>query len=146
MLKYALSLGLIYSILFVTLASPARAQMQQPPAQLQTTNQISSENIKPAPDLKKVFDQESAEFKTETARFDPVKTDRENSRQQTQKPGWSTTKKTLVITAIAVGLAAVIFLAVKYGKKCLRYSDDCTYNPDTGLEDCPCEEYEQRNP
>ena len=144
MLKFATTLLVIFSIVFVSTTAPTAAQPQvKREAQ---TEQKQPENAEKKADLKQVFEKENAKFIADSAQFDPIKTDRENSQQQAQKKGWSTTKKTLVITAIAFGVAALLFVAIKYGKKCLRYSDNCSYDPQTGLEDCPCEEYERRNP
>ena len=140
MLKFATSLFLVFSIL--TVATPAPVLAQGPA----NAEPVRSAESKSQRDLKSVFSAETARFRAESAAFDPVKMDREKAKQQAQKKGWSKTKKTLVITAIAVGFAALIFVAIKYGKKCLRYSDDCTYDPQTGLENCPCEEYEKKNP
>ena len=96
--------------------------------------------------LKAAFDKQTARLKADAAVFDPVKTERETANQQAQKKGWSKTKKTWVIIAVVAGIAAVTFLAIKYYRKCLRYSEtDCYYNSDTGVRECTCEEYEPRN-
>ena len=139
--KFASTLLVIFALITVTTQAPVLGQSVQNKPDAETVSQA-----KPQPDLKKVFTAETDRFKADSAAFDPVKTERQAARQQAQKKGWSKTKKTLVFTAIAVGFAALIFVAIKYGKKCLRYSDNCTYDPQTGIEDCPCEEYEQRNP
>ena len=52
----------------------------------------------------------------------------------------------IIFCTVVAGIAAVTFLAIKYYRKCLRYSEtDCYYNSDTGIRECTCEEYEQRN-
>ena len=140
MLKSTTALFLVYAILTVTLAFPAGAQQvpaKEPVSAVKTEVQ--------GPNLKEVFAKQTDIVKANEAIFDPVKTERERSNQQSQPKKWSKTKKTLVIAAIAVGIAAVTFLGIKYYRKCLRYSDNCSYDPNTGLEDCPCEEYEPRN-
>ena len=138
--RSAVTLLVIFALLTVSTQAPVLGQ--------QATRSSAPEAVsqsKPQLDMKSIFAAETERLKADSASFDPVKTEREAARQQAQKKGWSKTKKAVVFTAIAVGLAAVIFLAVKYGKKCLRYSDNCSYDPNTGLEDCPCEEFEQRD-
>jgi len=135
MLKFVTTLFLILSIVVVSNTLPAVAQAQ--------ADQSKPEAEKNA-ELKKVFEKETENFKADSAEFDPVKADRENAQQQAQKKGWSTTKKTLVITAVAVGVAGLLFLLIKYGKKCLR-SDPANCTP--GVDEiCVCLEYERRNP
>ena len=141
MLKSTTALLLVYAILVVSLALPANAQ--QVPVKEAVQQAVKNETQ--APNLKDVFAKQTEIVKADSAVFDPVMTERQAARQQAQKKGWSRTKKTWVIIAVAVGIAAVTFLAIKYYRKCLRYSDNCTYDPNTGLEDCPCEEYEPRN-
>lgn len=143
MLKLTTSLLCLFSLVIATLPSTAVAQTKEAPVAKQTALKNSTEK---SPDLKIAVDQKSKEFSVQSSTFDPVKTERENANHQAQqKKGMSKTKKALLWTAVAVGLAAVIFVAIKYAKKCIRYSDDCDYNPNTGNYDCPCEEYEQRN-
>lgn len=142
MLKSTTALFLVYAILTVSLALPANAQ--QVPAK--DAEQAAVKNETQAPNLKDVFAKQTEIVKADAAVFDPVKTERERGNQQSQKQGMSKTKKALLWTALAVGVAALLFVAIKYAKKCIRYSDDCDYNPDTGNYDCPCEEYEPRNP
>ena len=137
MLKFATTLLVVCALCIVSTRIPALGQAPPP-----TESSPAAERS----DLQKVFSAETERFKADSAAFDPVKVEREVAKQQAQKKGWSTTKKTLVITAIAVGVAALLFVAIKYGKKCLRYSEFCTFDPQTGIEDCPCEEYERRNP
>jgi hypothetical protein len=135
MLKSATAYLLVFAILTVSLTYPIAAQQKEIPA----AEPVSG-------NLKDAFDKQTARLKADAAVFDPVKTERENANQQAQKKGWSKTKKTWVIIAVVAGIAALTYLTIKYAKKCLRYSDDCTYDPTTGLEDCPCEEYEPRDP
>lgn len=139
MLKSATASLLVFAILTVSLALPVTAQQQVP------AKEISAANLKgSAPDLNEVFAKETARIKADSAVFDPVKTDRENANQQAQNKGWSTTKKVLVISAIAVGVAALVFLIAKYGKDCIRSEPaNCTPSVD---EPCVCLEYERRNP
>jgi len=134
---------LVFAILTVSITFPVTAQ-QQVPAKAAV---VSAEKKAPAAaDMKDVFAKQTADIKADEAVFDPVKAEREKGNHQAQKQGMSKTKKVLLWTAVAVGFAALLFVAIKYAKKCIRYSEDCDYNPDTGNYDCPCEEYERRNP
>lgn len=141
MLKFATTLFTIFSIFLVSTTAPTLAQ----PQSKQGTEKAISQNTntEKKTDLKKVFEKVNEQFKSESAQFDPVKTDRENAQQQATKKGWSKTKKALVITAVVVGIAALLFVAIKYAKKCLRYEDDCDPFYD---EFCQCAEYERRIP
>lgn len=139
MLKSATASLLVFAIITVILTLPVTAQQQVP-----AKDSTATASDKPQPDLGQVFAKETARIKADSAVFDPVKTDRENANQQAQKKGWSTTKKVLVISAISVGIAAVVFLVAKYGKDCIR-STPPNCNPVTD-EGCVCLEYERRNP
>lgn len=139
MLKSATASLLIFAIITVSLALPVTAQQRVPAKEVPAAKPNDT-----APDLNEVFAKETARIRADSAVFDPVKTDRENANQQAKKKGWSTTKKVLVISAIAVGIAALVFLVVKYGKACIRSTpENC--NPVTD-EGCVCHEYERRNP
>ena len=142
MLKSMTALFLFYAILTVSLTLPAAAQQQIPAKESLSS---AAKNVPANADLKDVFARKTDLVRADEAVFDPVKTERERGNQQAQKKSWSKTKKTLVIAAVIAGVAALTFLMIKYYRKCLRYSDHCTYDPNTGLEDCPCEEYEPRN-
>jgi len=141
MFKFATNLFTIFSIVLVSTTAPTLAQSQigtdVPPPAAQNTKTANK------PDLQKLFARETEKLKAENAVFDPVKADLAASRQQQAPKKWSTTKKTLVITAIAVGVAALLYVAIKYSKKCLRYEDDCDPFYD---EYCQCAEYERRIP
>jgi hypothetical protein len=141
MLKSTTALFLVYAMLIVSLALPANAQ--QVPAKEQLADEVKKDGQ--PQNLKDVFAKQTDIVKANEAVFDPVKTERERGNHQAQKQGMSKTKKVLLWTALAVGMAALLFVAIKYAKKCIRYSDDCDYNPDTGNYDCTCEEYEPRN-
>ncbi len=134
-LKFATTLYLILNIVVVSTTMPAAAQAQADQGKPQAEK---------TQELKKVFEKETVKFKADSAEFDPVKADRENAQQQAQKKGWSNTKKTLVIAAVAVGVAGLLFLLIKYGKECLRTDPaNCRLGVD---EICVCLEYERRNP
>jgi len=141
MLKTATSLLLILSTVLLSVTTPSRAQSTAVPESEVATSQSTKAN---AANLKQVFADETEKLKTDSTKFDPAKADRDRAKQQTSNKGWSTTKKTLVITAIAVGLAAVLFIVIKYGKDCLKSDPpDCTPGVD---ENCRCEVYERRIP
>jgi hypothetical protein len=139
MLKSAATLLVIISILLVS--TPVRPQSTVvPESELAASREANTSTA----DLKTVISNETEKLRADSAAFDPVKADRDLAKQQTSKKGWSTTKKTLLITAIAAGIAAVLFIAIKYGKDCLRSSPpNCTPGVD---ENCVCEEYERRIP
>ena len=142
MLKLITSLFCLFSLLITTLPSTAVAQMKEQPAS--TANAAENSGGKKDPDLRSVVDQKTKEFAVQSSTFDPVKTERENAQQQAQKKGMSKTKKTLLWTALAVGIAAVLFVVIKYGKDCLRTSpENCSLGTD---EYCTCAEYERRIP
>jgi len=135
MLKSTTALLLVYAILFVSLGLPANAQ-PVPAMEAPVKNEVQG------PDLKDVFAKQTDIIKANEAIFDPVKTERERGNQQAQQKGWSKTKKVLVISAIAVGVAALLFVLIKYGKDCLR-SDPANCTPGVD-ENCVCLEYERR--
>jgi hypothetical protein len=94
------------------------------------------------PDIKAVLANEAQAYNAKAAEFDPAKADAIYNRQQSKK-GWSTKDKVILAAAI-VGIAALVYVLVKYGKDCLRSSPaGCTPGVD---EFCTCEEYERRNP
>lgn len=127
----------IFSLLFVIILSPVSAQTRSqeltPPSEAKTTAP------QPDSDLKKIVSKDSSPS------FDPVKADAIYQKQAQQQPKkWSKTKKVLVITAIAVGVAALLFVAIKYAKECARTEPaNCDYIND---EFCRCVEYVPRNP
>ena len=141
MLKSATGYLLVFAILTVSITLPVSAQQKEISSAQGAAPPVRADN-----NLKTAFDKQTARLKADAAVFDPVKTERETANQQAQKKGWSKTKKTWVIIAVVAGIAAVTFLAIKYYRKCLRYSEtDCYYNSDTGVRECTCEEYEPRN-
>lgn len=137
MLKSTTVLFLVCAMLFVSLGVPASAQ-QVPAKQSVSTIKTDVRN----PNLKDVFAKQTDIIKSNEAIFDPVKTERERGNQQAQQKGWSKTKKVLVISAIAVGVAALLFVLIKYGKDCVRSEPaNCTPGVDVN---CICLEYERR--
>ena len=144
MLRSTTASLLVFAILSVSLTLPVTGQQQQKVPAKGTLSSVENTESAPA-DMREVFAKQTAELRADAAVFDPVKAERERGNQQAQKKGWSKTKKALVITAVVVGIAALTFLMIKYYRKCIRYSEYCNIDPNTGLEDCPCEEYEQKN-
>lgn len=138
MLKSATTLALVYAFLTVFLTAPLVAQNQ---AELNDR----AEAGRKTPDLKKAFHEETLRYNAAAAVVSSSKMNSELLRQQqAPKKGWSKTQKTLLIVAIAVGVAGLLFVAIKYGKECLRTEpENCTLGTD---EVCTCVEYKRRIP
>ncbi len=93
------------------------------------------------PDYKEVFARANERYKTDSVEFDPVKIEREKSRQMARK-GMSTKAKTLW-TVFAVGMVVLVVLLIKYGRDC-KTSEPAGCTP--GVDEfCTCTEYEPRN-
>ena len=149
--KFAVALLVVYSLLIVTIAAPAQAQPRVKPdenaiaentrtaSELPPPNTVSeSKPARKTVDFKKVIDEETKRFNADTAKFDPVKIERDKAKQA-QKSGWSKTQTTMVVV-FAVGIAVLVVLLLKYGKNCAETSiPHCNI----GLDDnCYCERYE----
>lgn len=91
-------------------------------------------------DLRRAISRETQKIKAQSAAIDAKQM--QKLLRQNSKNNWSA-KKTALIILLAVGVAALVFVVIKYGKNCLRYRDDC--NPAFD-ENCVCEEYERRIP
>ena len=138
MLKSAITLALVYALSMVFLATPIIAQSQ-------TQLNDRPATVKKTPDLKKAFHEETLRYNAAASVVSSSKMNSELLRQQqAPKKGWSKTQKTLLIIAIAVGVAGLLFVAIKYGKECLRTDpENCTLGTD---EQCTCVEYKRRIP
>ena len=138
MLKFATALSIVYTLSIVFLTTPVVAQNQP------QLNDRSAPGKK-TPDLKRAFYEETLRYNAAAAVVSSAKMNSELLRQQqAPKKGWSKTQKTLLIVAIAVGVAGLLFVAIKYGKECLRTSpENCTLGTD---EVCTCVEYKRRIP
>ncbi len=138
MLKKSSTLVVICSLLILNLAPAALAQAE--PKVIESSQ--GSTAISEKPELKTLI--ANADKKASDRTFDPVAADKTHERSQAQqKKGWSTQKK-LIVAGVIVGIAALVFVLVKYGKDCIRSSPaGCTPGVD---EFCTCEEYERRNP
>lgn len=138
MLRTSSTIVVIFSLLLLSVGNTATAQTKQ------SIPEISSESsdIQSKPELKTLIAQ--ADKKAAEQAFDPVAADKTHERSRAQqKKGWSTGDK-LLLAGLIVGIAAIVFIVVKYGKECLRSSPaNCTPGVD---EFCVCEEYERRNP
>lgn len=88
-------------------------------------------------DLKKTFEEKTQEYNARSGEFDLAKAEKQ-SRKQVKK-NWSK-KDTAILVGVIVGIAAIVFFVVKYGKKCLRYQNNCDPSFE---ENCYCEEYEE---
>lgn len=89
-------------------------------------------------DLRQAISKETQKIKSESLALDAKKMEK-LGRQVPKKSSWSK-KDTAFLILFAIGVAALVFLVVKYGKDCLRYENDCNPSFD---ENCYCEEYEQ---
>jgi hypothetical protein len=115
--------------LFVVMCTTATMQAQittNPPPIKQTRTNLSQ-----------VFSKETEKIKQENSVLDVKKL--EKGQRQVPKNKWTGTQKTLLILGI-IGFAALLYVAIKYYHKCLRYEDNC--NP--ADEGCYCAEYERR--
>ncbi|HEY8559162.1 MAG TPA: hypothetical protein VIL74_02080 [Pyrinomonadaceae bacterium] len=88
-------------------------------------------------DLRNVVSRETQKIRSESLAVDAKKM--EKLRRQVPRGNWTKAEKTLVILTI-VGIAALVFLLIKYGKDCVRYENDCS----PADENCYCAEYERR--
>ena len=138
MLKSATTFALVYALLMVFLTAPISAQNQS-----QLNDRPAS--AKKTPDLKNAFYEEMLRYNAAAGMVDSSKMNADLLRpKQAPKKGWSKTQKGLLIAAIAVGVAALLFVAIKYGKECLRTDpEDCALGVD---EPCTCVEYKRRIP
>lgn len=126
-------LKIITVLLFVTLVTIV-------PLHAQSLPDLPKAQIAAKTDLKKVFSKETDKLKSQSASIDKKQMEK-LLRQQPAKKGL-TKNQTIFLVLFAVGVAALIFLVVKYGKDCLRYENDCSPSFD---ENCYCEEYAPRN-
>lgn len=143
MLKRLTSEFIIFSLLLTALMLPVAAQ-SGPTADISLRTYTKQQQAKPET-LKETLAKETRKTGSDTSSFDPAKADAIYQKQAQQQPKkWSKTKKVLVISAIAVGVAALLFVLIKYGKDCARTEPaNCDWVND---EFCTCVEYEPRNP
>lgn len=152
MLKIATTALVIFALLTVTTHGPALAQSQPKTGDETVSSTVKKEkpglpfNVaetpkeKKRPDFKKIFDEETKQFKKKSAEFDPVKLDLERTRQQAPKHGLTGKEKTFLIVFI-VGIAVLVVLLAKYGKNCIETTPkNCNIGTD---ENCYCERYEE---
>lgn len=138
MFKPSVTLLAIISLLIATIPVPSAAQTVESSATPASSTTAESK----MPDYRQIFAEETKKFNTKSAEFDPMKIEKEQMRQQKTKK-WDK-KQTALVVAVAVGIAALVFLVVKYGKNCIRTTpENCSLATD---ENCYCEEYERRNP
>jgi hypothetical protein len=121
----------LFVIFFTATTLPAQTLEKAPP--VPQSQQISQINA----DLKQLFKKETENIKKQGSAIDPKKM--EKAARQSMKNGLTSKEKTFLILFIA-GMAVLVFLVIKYYKKCIRYENDC----DPAFNDnCYCEEYEQ---
>lgn len=89
-------------------------------------------------DLRQVISKQTKNIKSQSLAVDAK--EMEKLRRQVPKSRWTKTQTAITILVV-VGIAALVFLLVKYGKDCLRYENNC--NPSD--ENCYCEEYAEDN-
>ncbi|HEV7700450.1 MAG TPA: hypothetical protein VGO43_09505 [Pyrinomonadaceae bacterium] len=122
---------IVYSLLTATLTPPVMTQ------QVKVENAPADGVV--ALDLKKSIVENNNAFLERSSKVD-VKALDKIDRQTPKKKGWISRHK-LAFVAIVVGFAALIFVAVKYGKDCIKSEPEgCTPNVD---ENCTCTQYAQ---
>ena len=136
MFKSAVTCLVIYSLFAISFATPSGAQNQVPVRNAKITG---SDKTNERPDLKKAIAENEQRYNARSNSVD-VKALEKIDRQQPQKKGW-TGKQKLILVAVIVGIAAIVFVAVKYGKDCIR-SEPAGCNPVTD-DNCRCLEYGQ---
>ncbi len=117
----------LFVIMFTTATMHAQILPEPPQSKESRTN------------LKQVFSKETDKIKSESSVID-AKSMEKAQRQKTTRSKW-TGKQTALIVLFAVGVAALVFVLIKYGKNCLRYENNCNPSDDG----CYCAEYEQQN-
>ena len=137
MLKRSMTLWVIFALLTVPFSHPVFAQAQVP-AQDEVKVETGG-SIEPTVDFRKVVAENDRQYRERMEKGD-VKAMEKISRQTTKK-GLTSRQKTYIALGI-VGLAALIFVLVKYGKDCKVYEPaGCTPSGDDN--NCTCKEYAQ---
>ncbi|MBX3289557.1 MAG: hypothetical protein KF855_09440 [Acidobacteria bacterium] len=143
--KIALAAFTLLSVLFTFAAFPAVNLAQGGPLSEEKAPVVAEEKPSARPDMKKAVEEQTKKIADESAVFDPVKADAINRKRDdpNKKKGWST-KKTLLVVALAVGAAVGLYFLIKYAKDCARTEPpNCDWIND---EYCRCVEYVPRNP
>ncbi len=143
--KIALAAFTLFSLLFTVAAFPAVNLAQGGPLSEEKASAAAEEKTDTRPDMKKAVEEQTKKIVDESAVFDPVKADAINRKRDdpNKKKGWST-KKTLIVVAVAVGAAVGLYFLIKYAKDCARTDPpNCDW---IGDEYCRCVEYVPRNP
>ncbi len=133
--KATLTYLLIYSIVFVTLTATVTAQVavQSPPTPAKTAQG--------RPDLKTAIALDTKRHDDRSAEPD-VRSIERDATKLPNKPTFWTKKNTALVVLAAVGLAALVFVLIKYGKDCLKTDPaNCALGTD---EICTCTEYAPR--
>ena len=135
MLKIGTTLLVLIALLSISFSQPV---MGQSVVASREPDVVSDQNAPSRPDLRKAIALNEQKYRD--MRASDVKALEKISRQTPTKTGWSRRKKTYA-ALIVFGVAAIVFVAIKYGKTCKRSSPaGCTTGSD---ENCTCEEYEQ---
>jgi len=136
MLRSFTTILIISALLAISVSTPAVGQIGS--SVTAETHRLRRQTAD-KPDLKQVIAREEAKLKAESSRFDPVKAEKESRKQATRSN--LTKKEKTFLVLFAVGIAAIVFFVIKYGKDCIRSSPPgCTPGVDDG---CVCEEYSQ---
>ncbi|MBX3245116.1 MAG: hypothetical protein KF685_11735 [Acidobacteria bacterium] len=143
--KIPLAVFTLFSVLFTFISFPVANLAQSGPSSPEKTSAAADEKTSSRPDMKKAVEEQTKKIAEESAVFDPAKADAINRKRDdpNKKKGWST-KKTLLVVAVAVGAAVGLYFLIKYAKDCARTEPpNCDWIND---EFCRCVEYVPRNP
>lgn len=135
MLKSATTQFVIFAVLCLSLSQPVLTQTSEPAASEKPAARSTSKK----PDLKKVVAQNERQYRERSESVD-VKALEKIERQQPKGHGLTGRQKAYIALAI-IGVAALVFVLVKYGKECLKTDPaGCDPYSDTG---CTCTQYKQ---
>jgi len=127
----------IFLLFLTSFSTPASAQVQHP---AQNANASNANTTKVRPNLKSLIAENERRYNANSGNVTVKELEKIDREQQQQKKGW-TGKQKLALVAVIVGIAALVFVLVKYGKDCIR-SEPSGCNPVTD-DNCRCLEYEQ---
>lgn len=136
MFRRMASLLVIYSILTISFSQPVLAQVQVP---VNGTGPTTGRSPDSAPDFRNIIGQNERAYRNGTPVLDAKTLGKMN--QTPPKPGLTKKEKTWIVLGI-IGLAALLFVAIKYAKNCLKTDPaNCVLG---GEDPCTCTEYETK--